>query len=110
MDWVRVCAAPGCREPMLDRKPEAIYCSDVCRKRGERARRRKLAVTGGVDDPDYLGAVTGACTVTPAALRTVLKPMDAFERLREGKVLSRWKPDPKATGEDMPDIPEFLRR
>src|SRR5262245_30444037 len=104
MDWVRVCQAPGCREPLVDRRAEARYCSEACKKVARRAR-RKLSGTG---DPPDLGSGTRASVATPAPIGRPLKPMDAFERLREGKVLSRWKPT--GDGRGVPDIPEFLRR
>src|SRR5262245_49905328 len=109
MDWLRVCAAPGCREPLIDRRAEARYCSEACKKAARRER-RKLGGTKSGDDPRGLGSGTRASVATPARMRPLLKPMDAFERLRGGAMLSRWKPDPKATGEDMPDLPDFLRR
>src|SRR5262245_13110605 len=83
------------------------YCSPECRYAAARARHAPTATDDRV-------SCLPPSRVLPAASTPPLKgdlyPSDAFERLREGKVLSQWKPDPKATGEDMPDIPEFLRR
>src|SRR5262245_15725834 len=109
MEWVRVCAAPGCREPLVDRRAEARYCSEACKKVARRLRRRLPGTRSG-DDPPGLGSGTRASVASLAPMPGILKPTDAFERLRGNAVLSRWKPDPKAKPGDVPDIPDFLRR
>jgi hypothetical protein len=88
---MRLCLACDCS---LDgRQVTARYCSARCRKRAQRER-----------EP-----------VTPkkppaGSVAPMRAPLDAFERLRGGLPLSQWKPDPRATGEGMPDIPDFLKR
>jgi hypothetical protein len=105
---IRICSAPGCRV-VLNGRPEARYCCEACKKRAKRARRKpqqqELSGTLIVEVPDL-----------PVPPKTLIVPpsepapghLDAFERLREGKVLSRWKPT--GDGKDVPDISDFLRR
>src|SRR5262245_11652157 len=93
----------------LGRIVRSKYCSPVCRYAAAKGRSgRGHART----DAGHSSGCLPPSLATPPALAVPLKadlpPADAFERLREGKVLSSWKPS--GDGKDMPELPEFLRR
>ena len=83
------------------------YCSPECRYAAAKARHAPTATDDRVacvpPPTDFPAASTGP-------LKSDLYPGDAFERVRGGLSLSDWKPDPRAKPEDVPDIPEFLKR
>src|SRR5262245_42342230 len=92
----------------------AKFCSPACRKDAYRVRQGHSRSVPVVDDPDIqarsVPPFLPPAPSAPASLKTDQSPPDAFERLREGKVLSSWKPSPNARAEDVPDIPDFLHR
>ena len=91
---IRYCEGPGCHKSLPADLPwNARYCSTACRRRREQARRKEQRGFASHTSPGK-----GA------------EAKNAFDRLRGDSALSKWKPSPNARGEDMPDIPEFLRR
>jgi hypothetical protein len=91
------------------------YCSVACRQDAYRVRQGHSASVTRVTAPDIPSASVTAPTPAPAVPASRFKSdqgdLDAFERMRAGRVLSKWEPTACAPADDPGwDIPEFLRR
>jgi hypothetical protein len=91
------------------------YCSVACRQDAYRVRHGQSASVTTAQAADDQSASVTASTPAPAAAAVRFKndqaDLDAFERMRAGRQLSRWEPTACAPADDPGwEIPEFLQR
>jgi hypothetical protein len=113
----RLCLAPGCSNVIAPTaRADARYCSTACRVRARREGQGAVSRNEIGCRPPDIGPpenVTDSAEKTQQNQGPKIDPQktegnSTFDRLREGKPLSDWKPS--GGGQDIPDIPGFLRR
>jgi hypothetical protein len=102
----RACEAPGCTNVIAGTaRADARYCSTACRKRASRDKNDDMVPD--IPPPENV-TLNREKSEQKQGAKNDTDESAAFARLQGDAVRSNW--EPTGDGEDMPDIPEFLRR